>query len=158
MNPPTQSTILNDKTQIVLIKYKQTDDDDNSIGAYKNNQKKKRREIHSLLLFIFFLFVTVITLSQILVMHSGTNNSNFYQIKLMQEELKLMDQSIDKMLKERHVIPMQVWYALKQYTNNFDTFSSMINNNNNNNNITKSNNLNKNKLCDVQPPVLCKTH
>ena len=46
------------------------------------------------------LIITIITLSQILVMHNQTSNTNFHQIKLMQEELKLMDFSIDKMLKQ----------------------------------------------------------
>lgn len=87
--------------KLVLIKYKSKVD-----GSKLNLQKK--REIHSLLFFIFFLFVTVITLSQIIVMHTQTSQSNFYQIKLMQEELKLMDASIDRMLKEKHVLPVQV--------------------------------------------------
>jgi hypothetical protein len=60
-------------------------------------------------------------------MHSQKNNTNFNQIKLMQEELKLMDYSIDKMLKENHVLPMQVWYSLKQYNDNLKKFSSLMN-------------------------------
>lgn len=90
-------------SQLVLIKYKsKTDGADGSMPA------NRKREIHSLLFFVFFLFVTIITLSQIIVMHSQTSQSNFYQIKLMQEELKLMDASIDRMLKERHVLPINV--------------------------------------------------
>lgn len=92
----------NDKDKLVLIKYKSRQSDD------PRHSLQKRREFHSLLLFVFFLFVTIITLSQIIVMHSQTSQSNFYQIKLMQEELKLMDASIDRMLKEKHVLPMQV--------------------------------------------------
>jgi hypothetical protein len=98
-NGETSSNGGGDK--LVLIKYKSKVD-----GSKLNLQKK--REIHSLLFFIFFLFVTVITLSQIIVMHTQTSQSNFYQIKLMQEELKLMDASIDRMLKEKHVLPVQV--------------------------------------------------
>jgi len=60
-------------------------------------------------------------------MHSQKNNTNFNQIKLMQEELKLMDYSIDKMLKENHVLPMQVWYSLKQYNDNLKKFSTLMN-------------------------------
>jgi hypothetical protein len=92
----------NDRDKLVLIKYKSRQSDD------PRHSLQKRREFHSLLLFVFFLFVTIITLSQIIVMHSQTSQSNFYQIKLMQEELKLMDASIDRMLKEKHVLPMQV--------------------------------------------------
>ena len=94
---------------LVLIKYKKTVDKDSGLESLKTSQLQKKREVYSLLLFIFFLFVTIITLSQILVMHNQTQNSNFYQIKLMQEELKLMDTSIDRMLKEKHVIPIQLW-------------------------------------------------
>ena len=97
-----------DPSQLVLIKYKKNVDDSGN-NSLRANQLQKKREIHSLLIFIFFLFITIITLSQILVMHSQTNKSNFYQIRLMQEELKLMDQSIDRMLKEKNVLPMQVW-------------------------------------------------
>lgn len=129
----TNSYNKNDK--LVLIKYKKSPDD-NTYDSLRANQLQKRREIHSLLLFIFFLFVTIITLSQILVMHSQTNNSNFYQIKLMQEELKLMDISIDKMLKEKHVLPMQVWYALKQYNDNLRVFSTYMNDFSSNYNFT----------------------
>ncbi|CAF1039187.1 unnamed protein product, partial [Brachionus calyciflorus] len=114
-----------DDNKLVLIKYKS--DAESGVNSLRANQLQKRREIHSLLLFIFFLFVTIITLSQILVMHSSTNNSSFHQIKLMQEELKLMDLSIDKMLKENHVIPMQIWIALKQYNDNIKTFSNYMN-------------------------------
>lgn len=100
-NSSNGETSSNGGDKLVLIKYKSKVD-----GSKLNLQKK--REIHSLLFFIFFLFVTVITLSQIIVMHTQTSQSNFYQIKLMQEELKLMDASIDRMLKEKHVLPVQV--------------------------------------------------
>ena len=121
------------KNEFVLVKYKrissQSYDDSHliQISPSKINQVQKRREMHSLLLFIFFLFVTIITLSQILVMHSQSNGTNFYQIKLMQEELKLMDSSIDKMVNERHVLPMQAWYALKQYYQNIKRIYEYIN-------------------------------
>ena len=135
------STINSDN--IVLIKYKSSTNDDNNPN--KSNTLQRRREIHSLLIFIFFLFVTIITLSQILVMHSQTSNSNFYQIKMMQEELKLMDASIDKMLRERHVMPMTQWIALKQYNDNLKRFGNFmddiqINNSTNYINIDSINN------------------
>jgi hypothetical protein len=76
------SSSSSNNAQLVLIKYKKLTDDP-TMNSLRANQLQKRREIHSLLLFIFFLFVTIITLSQILVMHSQTNNSNFYQIKLV---------------------------------------------------------------------------
>lgn len=139
---------------IVLIKYKNTVSDETGTGSSlaKANSVQKRREIHSLLIFIFFLFVTIITLSQILVMHSQTNNSNFYQIKLMQEELKLMDASIDKMLKEKHVTPMNQWIALKQYNDNLKRFNTFLdaeftgNNENLTNSILLMQPLNENEI------------
>jgi hypothetical protein len=123
------TTASNDR--LVLIKYKKNADELANGGAKGNHlqQQKKHRELHSLLFFIFFLFVTIITLSQIIVMHSQTSNSNFYQIKLMQEELKLMDLSIDRMLKEKHVLPMQAWYALKMLDENLKKFSSFMDEN-----------------------------
>lgn len=122
----SNSNQYSSSNQLVLIKYKKSNENDSDFNSLRANQLQKRREIHSLLLFIFFLFVTIITLSQILVMHSQTNNSNFYQIKLMQEELKLMDLSIDKMLKEGHVLPMQVWIALKQFNDSLKKFSNYM--------------------------------
>jgi hypothetical protein len=116
--PPTGDSAAD----LVLIKYKQSLEE-SSYNSLRASQLQKKREVQSLLLFIFFLFITIITLSQILVMHSHTNNSNFHQVKLMQEELKLMDASIDKMLKEKHVLPIQVWFALKQYNDNLRKFS-----------------------------------
>jgi hypothetical protein len=116
----------NNKNDVVLFKYNKLNDDLN-LNALKAKQIQKRREIRSVLLFVFFLFVTILTLSQILVMHSQKNNSNFNQIKLMQEELKLMDFTIDKMLRENNVLPMQIWYSLKQYNDNLKKFSNLMN-------------------------------
>jgi hypothetical protein len=110
------------QAQIELIKYKKSSDD----KSLKEAQLQKRYELRSLVIFIFFLFVTIITLSQILVMHSQTNSSNLNQIKFMQEELRLMDQSIDRLLKERHVVPMQLWFAIKQYNDSLKRFSHFI--------------------------------
>ena len=116
--------------EFVLVKYKRDNESSDSfykqIKSIKITQVQKRREMHSLLLFIFFLFVTIITLSQILVMHSQTNGTNFYQIKLMQEDLKQMDTSIDKMVNEKHVLPMNVWYALKHYNQNINKIHKLI--------------------------------
>ena len=37
-----------------------------------------------------------------------------------------MDYSIDRMLKENYVLPMQVWYSLKQYNDNLKKFAALI--------------------------------
>lgn len=127
-----KNTFLNQQIQSderhMLIKYKNAPDSESGVNSLRASELQKRREIHSLLLFIFFLLVTIITLSQILVMHSSTNNANLNQIKLMQEELKLMDLSIDKMLKEKHVLSIQIWIALKKYNENIKIFSSYLEN------------------------------
>ena len=102
-----------------LIRYKTLKKDEQSL--------QQQRECNTLILFLFFLFIVILTLSQILIMHNQTNNTNFYQIKLMQEELKLMDKSIDKMLKENGVLPMQLWYSLKQYKDNIKKFQNYLN-------------------------------
>lgn len=112
-SPAVVSGQQQQQQQLVLIKYKNKNSAEGESGRNGGGGGvQKRREIHSLLFFVFFLFVTIITLSQIIVMHSQTSQSSFYQIKLMQEELKLMDASIDRMLKERHVLPMQVLHNL----------------------------------------------
>lgn len=123
---PVATTTTSNSDQLVLIKYKQSPDDPYGHNSLRANQLQKRREIQSLLLFIFILFVTIITLSQILVMHSQTSSSNFQQVKLMQEELKLMDASIDRMLKEEHVLPISVWVAIKQYNDNLRKFANYM--------------------------------
>lgn len=125
---------------VLLIKYKKSDDKSNGANTDSGNAGgvtqdgsdtpgshfQKKREVYSIFLFVFFLFVTVLTLSQILVFHNRIHSSNFGQIKLMQDELKLMDATIDTMLREKKVIPMQVWYALKQSNDNLKRFSGFI--------------------------------
>ena len=128
-------------SNLVLIKYKQSwssssaqstadlcQQSPSSLPSSSSSRLQKRREVHYLLLFVLFLFIAIITLSQILVMHSrsATNSNNFKQIKLMQEELKLMDVSIDKMLKEKNVTPIRTWLALKQYKDNLAKFTGFM--------------------------------
>ena len=118
LNENVASTSFLNKTEN-LIRYQTSKKDD-------TGPVQKKREFHSMIVFLFFLFITIITLSQILVMHNQTSNTNFHQIKLMQEELKLMDFSIDKMLKQNDVLPMQIWYSLKQYKDNIKKFQNYL--------------------------------
>lgn len=60
-------------------------------------------------------------------MHSQSTGTNFHQIKLLQDELKLMDYSIDKMLMEKNIIPMSVWYAFSQLNRNLKQFDKFLN-------------------------------
>jgi hypothetical protein len=105
-----------------LIRYQQsTSDYVTGINGQKNT------EIHFFLLILFFLFVTIITITQIIIMHSAnTSNADYNQLKAIQEELKIMDTSIDEMLKEKYVLPMQMWYPLKRYYNNIIKFKQML--------------------------------
>jgi hypothetical protein len=124
LNLHTQQNLSNENVPNLFSKSQSLKRYETSKKDDTNNSSQKKREFHSLIVFVFFLFITIITLSQILVMHNQTSNTNFYQIKLMQEELKLMDFSMDKMLKQNDVLPMQIWYSLKQYKDNIKKFNN----------------------------------
>ncbi len=111
-----------------LIKYKKKTEENtpNGSGNENPNNQQKKREIYSVFIFVFFLFVIIITLSQILVLHNQTHHSNFFQIKIIQDELKLMDRTMDEMLNKKKVLPMQVWYAIKKYNENLKRFSGFL--------------------------------
>lgn len=105
----SNTTDMSEENDLLLIKYKKTDE-----GNEKMSNKtigSKRSEVYSLFLFIIFFLFVIIILSQILVMHNKNQSTNFLQIKTMQDDLKLMDKTIDTMLREKLVIPMQVWYV-----------------------------------------------
>jgi hypothetical protein len=141
--------VLENINNMVLVKYKKKDEmienSECQLVQLKTNNLQKKREMHSLLLFIFFLFVTIITLSQILVMHSQSNSTNFYQIKIMQEELKQMDASIDKMLREKKFLPMNLWFALKQFNQNLKRFHKLLNQD-----IREKKKLNKSSIFEIE--------
>jgi hypothetical protein len=125
------SNLKHDKivNELVLIKYSKSinenDADKNTEQPKSPNQKK--RNVGTVILLIFFIFVAIITIAQILVMHGQTLANNFYQIKIMQEELKLMDISMDRMLKEDNILQIDTWYALKRMNENVKRFSAFIN-------------------------------
>ncbi|CAF4544388.1 unnamed protein product, partial [Didymodactylos carnosus] len=64
-----------------------------------------RRDIPPILILLFFLFLIIITLSQILVVHTSRYGTNFYTMQKIQEELKQMDESMEMLLKD-NVLPI----------------------------------------------------
>jgi hypothetical protein len=89
-----------------------------------SDQETSDTDVHYFFIFLFFLFVAVITFTQLIIMHGmgKTNSSTYDQMKAMHEELKQMDLSIDKMIKEEHVLPMHMWRPIKSHLNNIDKF------------------------------------
>lgn len=59
-----------------------------------------RRDIPPILILLFFLFLIVITLSQILVVHTSRYGTNFSTMQKLQEELKLMDEYMEILLRD----------------------------------------------------------
>jgi len=70
-----------------------------------------RRDIPPILILLFFLFLIVITLSQILVVHTSRYGANFSNMQKVQEELKQMDESMEALLRD-HVLPIDKWKLL----------------------------------------------
>lgn len=112
---------LND-TNYVLVKYEQTEIPDSMLS-----NSSSRREIYSVLILLVFVFVTVVTISQIIVIHNQKSNSEFYQVKQMQDELRLMDESIDNMLREKGVMPVKLWHSLRSHIKNLKRFEHLFN-------------------------------
>lgn len=81
-----------------------------------------RRDIPPILILLFFLFLIVITLSQILVVHTSRYGTNFSTMQKLQEELKLMDESMEVLLRD-HVLPIDKWrllFHIQSYLTRFE--------------------------------------
>ena len=112
------------KHNLNLVKYSQiTVPDGVSAFSFSN-----RHEIYTILVLLLLIFVTIITISQIIVVHYQNNNAEFSQIKQMQDELRLMDRSIDHMLREKDIYPVTLWYSLKSHEKNLKRFQELIEN------------------------------
>ena len=89
-----------------------------------------RRDIPPILILLFFLFLIVITLSQILVVHTSRYGANFSTMQKIQEELKQMDESMEVLLRD-HVLPIDKWrllFHIQTYLYRFeDLFESFHN-------------------------------
>ncbi len=84
------------------------------------------RDIPPIFICLFFLFLIIIILSQILIVHSsrsGANMSNMYKI---QEELKQMDESMETILRE-DVLPIDKWRLLFHIQNYVYRFKDLFN-------------------------------
>ncbi|CAF0846364.1 unnamed protein product [Adineta ricciae] len=80
------------------------------------------RDIPPILILLFFLFLIIITLSQILVVHTSRYGANFSSMQKIQEELKQMDESMEAMLRE-NVLPIEQWrllFRIQAYLSRFE--------------------------------------
>ncbi|CAF1071402.1 unnamed protein product [Adineta steineri] len=99
------------------------------------------RDIPPILILLFFLFLIVITLSQILVVHTSRYGANFSSMQKIQEELKQMDESMETLLRD-NVLPIDKWRLLFHIQTYLSRFEDLFNNfnNNNNSNLIQNNN------------------
>jgi beta-1,4-galactosyltransferase 1 len=92
-----------------------------------------RRDIPPILILLFFLFLIVITLSQILVVHTSRYGANFSTMQKIQEELKLMDDSMEALLRD-NVLPIDKWrllFHIQTYLYRFESLFDLFNNDSN---------------------------
>ncbi|CAF1651326.1 unnamed protein product [Rotaria magnacalcarata] len=91
------------------------------------------RDISSILILLFFLFLLIISLSQILVVHTSRYGANFSAMQKIQEELKQMDESMEAILRD-NVLPIDKWRLLFQiqvYLYRFELLFDTFNNDSN---------------------------
>jgi len=89
-----------------------------------------RRDIPPILILLFFLFLIVITLSQILVVHTSRYGTNFSTMQKIQEELRLMDDSMEALLRD-NVLPIDKWrllFHIQTYLYRFEYLFNLFNN------------------------------
>ena len=103
-------------------------------------------DILSILILLFFVFLIVISLSQILVVHTSRYGANFSPIQKIQQELNLMDDSM-KTLLHKNALPIDKWRLLFQIQTYFYRFKYLVDsfkmNSNFKINRTKTKDLNK---------------
>ena len=88
------------------------------------------RDIPPILILLFFLFLIVITLSQILVVHTSRYGVNFSTMQKIQEELKQMDESMEILLRD-NVLPIDKWrllFHIQTYLYRFEYLFNSFNN------------------------------
>ena len=99
-----------------------------------------RRDIPPILILLFFLFLIVITLSQILVVHTSRYGANFSTMQKVQEELKQMDDSMEALLRD-NVLPIDKWrllFHIQTYLYRFEYLFDLFNNETNSTNLCSS--------------------
>jgi hypothetical protein len=100
-----------------------------------------RRDIPPILILLFFLFLIIITLSQILVVHTSRYGANFSTMQKIQEELRLMDESMEVLLRD-NVLPIDKWrllFHIQTYLDRFEYLFESFNNRTELFNETKTN-------------------
>jgi hypothetical protein len=114
-----------------------------------------RRDIPPILILLFFLFLIVITLSQILVVHTSRYGANFSTMQKIQEELRLMDDSMESLLRD-NVLPIDKWRLLlniQTYVYRFQDLFYLFNKQNHTKYNTSDNHTKKN-YCNQEPSQL----
>ncbi|CAF0758216.1 unnamed protein product [Rotaria sp. Silwood1] len=101
------------------------------------------RDISSILILLFFLFLLVISLSQILVVHTSRYGANFSAMQKIQDELKQMDESMEALLRD-NVLPIDKWRLLFQIQTYLYRFELLFDSFNNDSNLIINNQINKN--------------
>jgi hypothetical protein len=119
-----------------LISYnkeQQTSRSNNQLYRYNHEPVSSnllRRDIPPILILLFFLFLIVITLSQILVVHTSRYGANFSTMQKIQEELRLMDDSMESLLRD-NVLPIDKWrllFHIQTYLYRFEYLFDLFNN------------------------------
>lgn len=114
-----------------------------------------RRDIPPVLILIFFLFLVVLILSQILIVHKSRYGSNYSSMQQIQEELKQMDESMETILRD-NVLPIDQWrllFHIQKYAYRFQELFRLSNKQNSTFMNSSDNQKHKN-YCDEQPSQL----
>jgi len=123
----------------VREQYQQTSRSSNELYRYHHEPISStllRRDIPPIFILAFFLFLIIIILSQILVVHSSRYETNFSAMQKIQGELKEMDESMEKILRN-NVLPVDKWrllFHLQTYLNRFEYLFDLFNNETNSTN------------------------
>jgi len=114
------------------------------------------RDIPPILILLFFLFLIVITLSQILVVHTSRYGANFSSMQKVQEELKQMDESMEALLRD-NVLPIDKWRLLFHIQTYLSRFEDLFDSFNNNSDVIINNRTNIN-IKQLLKPLLNKSN
>ena len=88
------------------------------------------RDIPPVIILLFFLFLIMIVLSQILVVHTSHYGSHFSMMQKIQEELKQMDESMEGILHQ-NILPINKWRFLSHiriFLYRFEYLFELLNN------------------------------
>jgi hypothetical protein len=113
------------------------------------------RDIPPIIILLVFLFLIIIVLSQILVVHTSRYGSSYSSMQKIQQELKQMDDSMEKILRD-NVLPIDKWRLLlniQTYVYRFQDLFYLFNKQNHTKYNTSDNHTKKN-YCNQEPSQL----